>query len=139
MDEGFAVGRVARANPKHGVILCYFFGPKHHAIPTIAQMDHLPPEKAIRVLRIGDLSLVQGEWPLIGGPNVWLRSAWKIPEFLRRDEISGKAWRVRYSDADPNVIVDEQPESPRNNTLERDCVLGAGAVEAVLSKLLEYP
>ena len=134
-NGGFALGRVARATPKHGVILCYFFGPKYDAIPTIAEVKDLAPEKAIRILRIGDLSLIRGEWPIIGKSNPWHRSAWKMPEFLRKDELSGKAWRVHYSDADPNVVIKEQRESSTNNTLERDSVFGAGAVEAVLSKI----
>src|SRR5580658_8156552 len=63
---GFAVGVVARATNKGKVILCYFFGPRRDSIPALNDMVKLKPESAICVLRIGDLGLINGEWPIIG-------------------------------------------------------------------------
>lgn len=132
---GFAVGVVARATAEGKVILCYFFGPSRTSVPALPDVERFGPSDAVRVLRVGDLSLLQGEWPIIGNTASWKRLEWEIPPFVRRDDLSRKAWRVQYSDADPNSIEHEEPEQ-YESTLERDAVLGAGAVELVLTKLL---
>jgi hypothetical protein len=132
---GFAVGLVARATAKGKVVLCYFFGPRHRAVPLLGELGPLKPSDAIRVVRVGDLSLIRGEWPIIGQTALWKRSDWPMPPFVRRSELSGKAWRVHHSDTDPNLIDREEPE-PYDSTLETDALFGAGAAELVLTKLL---
>lgn len=132
---GFAVGVVARATTEGKVILCYFFGPRLTVVPELAELDRLRPHEAVRVVRVGDLSLIRGEWPIIGKTISWKRSDWPMPPFVRRSELSRKAWRVQYSDADPNAIDHEEPEQ-YESTLERDAVLGSGAAELVLTKVL---
>jgi hypothetical protein len=134
-EGGFAVGVVARATTKGKVILCYFFGPHRTAVPSLSDLERLKPSDAIRVLRVGDLSLICGEWPIIGQTTSWKRSDWPMPPFIRRSELSGRAWRVQYSDADPNAMDREEPES-YNTKLEEDSVFGSGAVELVLTKVL---
>ncbi len=135
---GFAVGLVARATTEGKVILCYFFGPRRTAVPPLAEVERLKPSGTIRVVRVGDLSLIRDEWPIIGQAASWKRSDWPMPPFVRRDDLSLKAWRVQYSDADPNTIDHEEPEQ-YESTLERDAVLGSGAAELVLTKLLSEP
>lgn len=132
---GFAVGLVARATTEGKVVLCYFFGPCRVALPTLDELGRLNPQDAILVARVGDLSLIHGEWPIIGKAVSWRRANWQMPAFVRRDELSGKAWRVQYSDADPNSVDHEEPEQ-FDSVLERDAVLGAGAAELVLTQLL---
>ena len=132
---GFAVGVVARATNKGKVILCYFFGPCRTKLPVMADLEGLTPSDAVSVVRVGDLSLVRGEWPIIGQSASWRRSEWPMPPFLRRDDLSHKAWRVQYSDADPNAIDYEEPAIVESK-LDRDAVLGAGAAEILLTKLL---
>ncbi len=132
---GFGVGVVARATAEGKVILAYFFGPRRTAIPALAEVERLKPGDAIRVVRVGDLSLIRGEWPIIGEAASWKRSDWPMPPFVRRDDLSHKAWRVQYSDSNPNAIDYEEVEQFESK-LERDAVLGSGAAELVLTKVL---
>lgn len=132
---GFAPGVVARATTEGKVILCYFFGPRRNVIPALEDVEGLVPGKAICVVRIGDLSLIRGDWPIIGNPISWKRSEWPMPPFVRRDDLSLNAWRIQYSDDNPNAIDHEVPVQ-YESTLGRDAVLGAGAAELLLTKLL---
>lgn len=133
---GFAVGVVARASIKGKVILSYFFGPHRTSVPSLAEVEKLKPSEAVRVLQVGDLSLLNGTWPIIGRGASWERSEWPMPVFVRKDPLSRKAWRVHYSDKDPNRIELEEPE-PYESALECDALFGAGAAEVELTRLLE--
>jgi hypothetical protein len=62
-----------------------------------------------------------------------------MPAFVRREEFSGRAWRVHYSDADPNQVVGEEPEPSDSTTLEQDVMFGAGAAEIELTELVSPP
>jgi hypothetical protein len=132
---GFAVGVVARTTAEGKVILAYFFGPRRTTVPALAELERLKPGDAIRVVRVGDLSLIRGEWPIIGEAASWKRSDWPMPPFVRRDDLSRKAWRVQYSDSNPNAIDHEEPEEFESR-LELDAVFGSGAAELVLTKAL---
>lgn len=132
---GFAVGLVARASSKGKIILCYFFGPRRAVVPELEELAPLKPDDAIRVFRVGDLSLIRNEWPIVGVTLNWKRSEWPMPPFVRRNELSRKAWRVYYSDGDLSRTDREEPE-PYDSKLEADALLGAGAAEQVLTILL---
>lgn len=134
---GYAVGRVARHTPKGEIILAYFFGPKRERVPTLEEIDRLEPAEAIKVMRVGYLGLLDGSWPVIGDSPRWERERWPIPAFIRKDDLSRTAWRVIYSDDDPNTVVSEQRIPYEAAGLEKDSLLGDKAVEAVLSQILE--
>ena len=93
------------------------------------------PLQALKVLRFGDPFLANGKWPIVGKLNQWHRHDWPMPDFARKDDLSRKAWRVRYSEDNLTQVLSEIPE-PYETTLERDAVFGAGAVELLLTKLL---
>lgn len=89
----------------------------------------------LRVL--GDLSLVDKTWHLIGQLRSWKRQKWGMPPFVRRDDITKKAWLVQFSDTDANRVASEEAMAyPHASEFERDAVLGAGAAEIRLTKLL---
>lgn len=134
--SGFGVGVIARVAPAGGVLLCYFFGPKSAAVPSWGDVESLTPIDAVCVVRVGDLSLLQGEWPLIGRSASWNRLRWPVPAFVRSDECSHKAWRVYYSDSDPNLVLREESVPYDTVSLDRDALLGSGAAERLLTKLL---
>lgn len=138
-SRGFAIGVVARTSSGGGVVLSYFFGDVWEQPPPLKDVKHLMPESAVRILRVGDLGLIAETWPVIGRDPNWQRSEWKVPEFVRRDELSRKAWKVVYSDCDANVVVSEVRTAYEETGLERDAVLGAGAAEIVLTRLLAAP
>jgi hypothetical protein len=139
---GFAVAVVARA--KRGGLLCYFFGPRRDSVPTLTELENLKPLDAICRLRVGDLGLLEAKWPIIGQAKSWNRSDWPMPVFIRREPVllirgearGGRAWRVYYSDADPNVVVREEPQASAEIDLPADGLFGAGAAEIELTELL---
>ncbi len=134
---GYAIGCVARHTPEGEIILAYLFGPKRERIPTLDEIDHLEPHEAVKVIRVGGLGLIDGSWPVIGDSPHWERERWPIPAFIRRDDLSRTAWRVIYSDDDPNSIPSEQRIPYETTGLEPDSLHGHRAAEIYLSQILE--
>ncbi len=132
---GFARGVVARSSKKGKVLFGYFFGPALKST-NMVPLDDLDPEKAIMRVIFGDLGLINGEWEIVGTIPDWKRAEWSMPDFVRRDPISKRAFLVRYSDTDPNMLLGECP-TDYNSKLESDSMYGYGAVETRLSDLLE--
>lgn len=135
-DGCFARGVVARIAPKRRVLLGYFFGPRleKEALATIADLSS---DRALAIIRFGDLRLFDGQWKVIGKVPNWHRAEWPMPNFVRRDPISGKAWLIRYSDVDPLQSVSELlPSYDDFDGLARDGLYGAEAAEIWISKLL---
>lgn len=63
-----------------------------------------------------------------------------MPAFGRYVEMDGKAWRVEYQDDNPNSIPSETRVSPDEaQRLPNNALLGAGVVEATLTKRLSEP
>jgi hypothetical protein len=133
--DGYGIGVVARMSPRGRILLVYLFGPRRTYVPTASELDGLAPRQAVRRLRIGDLHLVDGKWPIIGLLPGWERNEWPMPDFLRRDELSDRAWRVIYDDVDPGKVVGKEP-ADRDDSYEGDGLHGAGAVEILLTKCL---
>jgi hypothetical protein len=133
-NGGYARGVVARSGKKGKVLLGYFFGPKLISTDSVPLND-LIANNAVLCIRFGDLGLINGEWSIIGMVPNWERSKWPMPDLIRRDELSKKAWLVHYSDDDPNYIEAEYP-TDFESKLGRDSMSGYGAVEFVLTKLL---
>jgi hypothetical protein len=134
-SKGFAVGLVARSSPDGGVVLAHFFKGVWDEVPSIQEIRAFKPADVARVLRVGDLGLIDGSWPIVGRDPEWRREDWTVPCFVRRDDLSRRAWSVKYSDRDANLVESESPTS-YDTTLERDALLGAGATEVVLTRLL---
>lgn len=137
---GFGVGVIARMAPNADVLLGYFFGPRRIRVPELSEVEGYRPAEAVMVRRFGALSLTRGEWPIIGSSESWERRDWPMPQFGRLVERDGRAWRVEYPDDDPNAT----PRESRINVelyerLPRDGMLGAGAVEILLTKAIAQP
>jgi hypothetical protein len=133
-NGGYARGVVARSNVEGRILLGYFFGPRLASTNEVA-LEDLEPSSTIHRVRCGDLGLVKGEWQIVGTVSNWDRSKWPMPEFIRRDDLSKKAWLVRYSDNNPNRIETEFPVE-FDSDMPRDSVSGYGAVEITLTRLL---
>ncbi len=134
---GYATGVVARMAPNGRIVLAYLFGPKRDAVPLLADVARLQPKEAVKCLRIGDLGLINGEWPILGDLLHWDKQTWSMPSFARRDTLSRRAWRSVYSDSDPSKLEQEEPMPYDADDLERDALYGAGAVELMMTKLLD--
>jgi Immunity protein 26 len=131
---GYARGVVARAGAKGKILLGYFFGPRIESIGTIA-LDDLNPAGAALRMQFGDLGLINGAWSIVGRIPNWNRAEWPMPEFVRRDPLSGKAWLVRRSDTNPGQIDSERP-TDFDSPLPEDALSGYGAVEIKLTKII---
>jgi len=139
-SRGYAVGVIARSGPSGKVLFGYFFGPRRETLPAIDELRGYAAEQAILVGQFGDLRLMNGSWPILGRLGEWERRDWPMPPMARVDVVSGKAWKVTYSEDDPNRAVHEtacDPEEARQ--LPRDSLMGAGAVEIRLTNLLSPP
>ncbi|WP_415867687.1 Imm26 family immunity protein [Burkholderia ubonensis] len=60
--------------------------------PSPSIVPELKPEDAIRVVRFGDLSLMNGEWPIVDHVKDWQSDRWPMPKFVRRDPLAKRAW-----------------------------------------------
>jgi hypothetical protein len=135
-DGGFAVGIVARANPK-GALIGYFFGPRREAVPPLAEVAGLEPADAVLVCQFGHLGLTGGTWPIIGRVAGWDRSGWPMPVFVRYEELTGRSFRVFYDPDDPNKVLREEQVAPgAAEQGPKDGLMGAGYAERVLTTLL---
>lgn len=139
-SHGFGVGIVARSPKRSGVLFGYFFGPARSTVPSLDEVKELRPSDAILVDMFGDLELLKGNWTVIGNQEPWDRTVWPMVDFGRIDEKSGRARRIEYTDDGEN---DEEREVACSlaeaAALPRDRLLGAGAVEIILTQLLGKP
>ena len=118
-------------------MLGYFFDRFFRGVPQLSELDDLTPDKAVEVVRFGDLLLFNREWRVLGSLPNWDRSRWPTPFYVRRDPLSKKAWRVEYSDRDPSQEVSEARIPYETTGFGRNSLLGAGAVKITLRKIME--
>jgi hypothetical protein len=133
-DNGFGVGVVARAAPKGRIILAYLFGPKRTTVPTLTQVKGLNAGGAVLSIRVSDLGLIRGTWPIIGQARSWQRAEWPMPVFIRRE--GGIAWLVHYAADDPSRRVAEEPALPQTTVFQEDGLDGVGSAEIYMTKVL---
>lgn len=135
-NGGFALGLVARMDGRGGVI-CYFFGPAFPSLPSIEAARDRRRGEAVLIANTGDPGLTRGEWYLLGRVEPWDRESWPVPVFVRRDAVSGTPKRVIYREPDFNTEVQLLPCTEEEaQRLPKDGILGYGAVEMRLTKLL---
>jgi hypothetical protein len=136
-NGGYAVGVVARANPK-AALLGYFFGPRRADVPSLEDVADLKPGDAVLVGKFGHLGLTQGKWPILGRLEDWNRGHWSVPVFVRYEELTGRSFKVFYDDADPNKLLGEEQVAPGEGEQgPKDGLMGAGYAEKVLTSLLD--
>lgn len=134
--NGYALGLVARTSHRGGPFLGYFFGPRRKKKPSMKATEGLQADTAVKILMVGDLGLMEGNWTILGPTPSWTRSDWPVPQFVRRSELSRRAWKVTYSDDDMNVLETEESIPYESEGLEPDTLFGYVAAEVVLSKVL---
>lgn len=134
---GYATGLLARMAPAGKVVLAYLYGPKRAAIPTLAELAGMRPGDALKVVRMGDMGLANGRWPVIGDAADWQRELWPMPAFIRRSEPAHHAWRAVYADNDPGRPEREVSVPYEMTGLESDLLYGYGSIELLMTKLLE--
>lgn len=134
-EGGYALGVVARKGKK-GVLLGYFFGPIRSRLPALEAARALSADEAVLVEIFGDLYLRRQMWPVLGKLSSWDREKWPMPLFGRTDDMSGRAWKIVYSD-DPSAAPTVIPCGPEEaSRYRKDGLSGAGAVEVELTEIL---
>ncbi len=89
--------------------------------------------------QFGDLGIKKGEWQVIGSLKRWSRDEWPMPAFFRSCD-GDAAGFLSFYDEDTLTFVREERvcvEESRRSNLPLDAVLGYGAVEIRLTKLLD--
>ncbi len=134
-NRGYGLGLVARSNAR-GVILGYFFGPRHMEVPALAATGALQPKEAVLVEMFGDLGIIEGKWPVLGSVGPWNRKRWRVPLFVRKDAITGECELVEYSDENLDELRTVPCSAKEANKHPQDGISGYGAVEILLSRAL---
>jgi hypothetical protein len=135
-DGNYARGRLARAS-RSGVLLGYFFGPALTELPQPADLQGISASRAILVGHFGHLGLMKRKWPVVFREDAWDPKEWRCNEFLRHEELTGRNFVVRYADDDPGKLLGESMVAPETTlNLPKDGMMGAGFVEAKLTRLL---
>jgi hypothetical protein len=139
-NGGFALGILARANPRAKVGLGYFFGRRFSHLPTAEDTRELVSSDAILIARFGDLGIVEGKWPLVKGGKPFHRQDWPVPKFARIDLLnSERGVLVEYeSDGSWTAQPIRETPSPASDliNLPLDGMFGSVAIEAKLTHLL---
>ena len=131
-DGMFSLGVIARMAKQGKVLLGYFFTTVFRQCPNVETMPSLRAEEAARVIRFGDLGLLNGEWTVIGRLPEWQRDEWPMPAFIMRPPLTNSASLTYNSDEDPNRISRIVKCDPNSEGYATDSVYGYGAVEILL-------
>jgi hypothetical protein len=137
LSGGYGVGLAARLAPGSKIMLAYLFGQRHAVLPHLDALEGLGPQHAVKIIRVGDMALASGHWPVLGGTLDWNPADWPMPQFLRRSEARRWAWRVTYSETDPSRSEREESVPYDTDGLEPDSLYGYGSTELLLTRLLE--
>ena len=134
--EGFAIGIVTKiSKSRNGIIVAWFSDKRFKEIPDLAEIELIV--NFTFKWRIGDLSLIDNTWFILGKKQNFKSEDWPVPAFINKDPISNKAWEVKYKENDIETIQSETLTDFSREDLDRDSLLGAGAVELRLDKLVK--
>lgn len=125
-----AVGLVARAPRRGGVLLGYFFGPRRREAPGQQWLESQHAHNAAYVCRFKDMPLFRGEWRLLGMHPKFVRAEWPVPPFHRFDGSATQVpgvdavlhWRVEYADDNLIMPIRERPADANDQKLVDDIV-----------------
>ena len=141
----YAVGLIARAPPRGGVLLGYFFGPRRSQAPVAQWLHALHPQQAVLVCRFKDTALYRGEWKLLDPLDSFTRAGWPIPAFHRFDgsvthvpgNDSVQDWRVEYGDDNLIVPLKETPAHGADLKLPEDIAYDPGLLADTVGGLVK--
>jgi hypothetical protein len=135
--SGYGVGRIARMAPGGRLLVGYFFGMKFRRPPSVSELEHLTATDACLIRQFADLGLMSGTWQALGGHETLDRRAWPMPNFGRRESLTGRAIRYEYPDDNPNARPrEEHISSAELDRLPAAGIDGSGLLEMRLTRLL---
>jgi hypothetical protein len=134
---GYAVGCITRIAPRGKLLVGYFFGPVRDRVPSPRELAALSPNDAVLICRFSDLAFLGSEWTLIGRPDPDSAGEWVMPEFERRDAITGGMRLIRYRDDDPRIEIEAIAATKGDaRGVALDGAWGSGAVGEKLTTAL---
>jgi len=137
-NGGYAVGVISRVGVGGRILFGYFFGPKRNDILDSDSLQSIEPKDAVLIGRFGDLGILNGSWRIIGTLNSWNRDLWFTSRFIRVDIVSNESFVVEYSEKNLSVELScTLCDSSMREALPKDGLMGYGAVEIILTKLLD--
>lgn len=136
-NSGYAIGIAARKTKKSNAILGYFFGPKRMDLPNETDIGKLTPNSAMKVIICSDLHLKRGNWSIIANLEKFNRSDWPMPKFVWTDPISQQKFLNTYCEDAPHKLAASQEYRGDISGFEPDVGYGSGAIEIILTKLLD--
>lgn len=135
---GYALGRIARVQ-SGGIMLVYFSRHYFEAVPTHVELPGFAAEDAVFVGKLGTFQVLQGNWQVIRGSGSFERSEWPVPKFGHIEPLTGRAYRITYSDSDLLQPVSRERCSPEEVArLPEDCLHGWGVLPVVLARLVGF-
>lgn len=134
-DTDYVPGVIARANPE-GIMFGYFFCVRYPDVPSVSDVLGFRAQHAAMVANFSHLALKRKKWPLIGASSKWNRDEWPMVPFYRTESLTGRTFRVTYSDDDPGVVFGEEL-LPRGSVSSGpdDVLMGPRSVERSLSRI----
>jgi hypothetical protein len=133
----YAPGRIARVR-KGGLMLVFFFSPRFNTLPSTEDLAGLGPTDAVLVGKVGDLQVLNGAWRVLPDSLSFDPSRWPVPQFGRIESLTGKAYRVTYSESNLlRPISHEECSTEEAASLPQDGIRGWGVIEALLARLLQ--
>ena len=138
----YTLGLIARVPVRGGVLLGYFFGPRHRQAPVVDWLNALGPRSAVLACRFKDTALYRGEWQLLGMREPFRREDWPIPAFHRFDGSTTHApgseatadWRVEYGEQSLIVPTRESPARPEDLKLAEDVAFDPALLAAEVAR-----
>lgn len=133
-EGGYAQGVIARVGVG-GILFGYFFGEQLNFLPESLPAD-IHSDDRILWGKFGDNGLINGEWKIIGIDTDWKNEEWPMPAMIRVDERAGIAFLSKYDDSTLHLISEERCDPSLLDDYPYDRLMGYGAVEIRLTKLL---
>ncbi|MEJ2711045.1 MAG: immunity 26/phosphotriesterase HocA family protein [Anaerolineales bacterium] len=140
-QDGYALGIIVRGSYKTKGGLGYFFGPKYEEVPGDRATWEKHPREALLIARFGDLGIVRGSWPLIQSTRPFSEEEWPIPKFGMEVPLPPGKGFIREYEQDSSgalICIRQTPvDADKIQKFPKDTVMGGGAVEIKLTKLLD--
>ena len=135
-SDGYALGVIARVG-SGGVLFGYFFEPKLYSMPTRIPTN-VKPDDRIYWSKFSHLGLTKGKWPIIEKSSEECDcDDWPMPPMIRVDSNSGVAFLSTYDNSTLECVAEEKCDPKLIDKFPYDGLMGAGAVEIMLTNLLD--
>ena len=136
-DGTFCLGLIGAVSAEQKTVVAFFSARIVSSVPPPGRFAGLTRASTIRVFSCDDSRLRNGDWPVVGPLVGWDPLIWRVPPFVRRDEIA--RW-VHQIDAHPDKFDADNTDAPPRYPMTRvedDGAVNSRAIELELTGLLK--